>query len=67
LVLGQVVHASQQACDGDVLVECIPMQAATAYAKLLSLFRGGMKKPREPGQRHGQNSAVAQIDPHALP
>lgn len=66
LALGQVALASQKTGDGDVLVERLPMQATAADAELFALFRAGLEEAWKPGQRHGDDSAVAEIDPHAV-
>ena len=66
MACGLVALSSQQARDGDVLVQRFPMQAAAADADLLALFGGGVQEPGEPCQRYADNSTVAEIDPHAI-
>src|ERR1700733_9317321 len=63
---GLVALSSQQTCDGDVLVQGLPMQAAAADPNLFALLRSGMQKSREPCEWHADNSTVAEIDPHTV-
>ncbi len=56
----------QQAIDGDVFVECFPMNTARAQFELVPLFRRSSQEAGEPRERDGHSPAIVQIDPHAV-
>jgi hypothetical protein len=61
--IGHVATSGQQAFDGDVLVEFLPVKAARAQIEALALLNGGLFEDREPGQRHTQGATIGQVDP----
>src|SRR5271163_4626820 len=64
---GRVVGLSgEEACDGNVLVQGVPMEAAVGDPKLFALLRGAMQEPGKPRQRHAESPAIAQVGPDAV-
>jgi hypothetical protein len=59
-------EASQQSIDGDVFVECFPVEAAGAEDDLLTLLGSGLQKTREPCKGYSEDAAVAQVNPEAV-
>jgi len=61
-----VAESGEQRCDGNILVQSLPMQTATCDPDLLALFGGAVQQSRKPSQRHTDHPAIAQIDPEAV-
>ena len=55
-----------EAGDGDVFVECFPVEAAGAEDDLLALLGSALEKAGKPCQRHSEDAAVAQVYPEAV-
>jgi hypothetical protein len=61
--VGVVAAAGEEAGDGDVLVERLPMQAEGADLHRPALLRRGVEEAREPGERHAEDAAIGEVDP----
>ena len=61
-----IAAASQKACYRHILIQCFPVQPATAQFDRFSLHRSCVQKPREPRERDSDSAAVIERDPHAI-
>ena len=61
-----IAAASQKACYRHILIQCFPVQPATAQFDRFSLHRSCVQKPREPRERDADSAAVIERDPHAI-
>lgn len=58
--------ACEEAGDGDVFVECFPVESAAADAELFALLRRGVEEAGKPGEGNAEDSSVAEVYPHAV-
>jgi hypothetical protein len=69
LPLGRpIADPEQHPLDADVLVERIPVQPGAAAAHLVgeALLGRGAEQSREVRERHAEDPAVGEIDPHRV-
>jgi len=64
--VGEVSTAGQQAVDGDVFVQLIPVDAARAEGEACALLRRGCQQAGKPGQGHDKHPPIGEVDPHAV-
>jgi hypothetical protein len=62
----QVASAGEEAGDGNVFVELVPMKTESGKFDAFAHGRGRIEEARKPRERHADGAAVRQVDPHRM-